>query len=70
MNRLQLIVIAAFGISLSACAVTSSGRQDTGAGEGIWYVKKPQYFPGKTKIFYCPPQSSDCYQADVIEPGK
>jgi hypothetical protein len=70
MHRLQLIAIAAFGVALSACAVTSSGRQDSTAQEGIWYVKKPQYFPGKTKIFYCPPQSNACYQADVIDPGK
>lgn len=68
MTRIRFVAIVALGLTASACAITSASRQDSGAGEGVWYVKRP--IVGNAKVFYCPPQSSDCYQADIVDPGK
>lgn len=64
MTRIRLIAVAAFGLAVSGCAITSASRQDSASGEGVWYVKRP--IVGNAKIFYCPPQSGDCYQADIV----
>ena len=68
MTRTKLIAVALFGIAVSGCAITSASRQDSGAGEGVWYVKRP--LVGNAKVFYCPPQATDCYRAEVVDSSK
>jgi hypothetical protein len=62
---LSVLALASLG---SGCAITSASQQDTSSAGGVWYTKQP--FFGSTKVFYCPPSGSACYEAQVVDKSK
>lgn len=60
-------ILAALVLSaslLGGCSFVSSAQGgDSGLTGEAWYVRTG--FFGNTKVFYCPPDSTTCYRAEM-----